>query len=134
MRLTVALVISGASARPLTRWPRRHATIRLRLGVVDVGQRLGLAEILDQPREVGRCGVRLRVVLPALVPQPRGNVVNQQRRARPLHRLHQRLGLVALYGFDGFGFLASCAARRAVKPMTIVLGSRSGRTATSACL
>ena len=57
----------------------------------------------------------------ALVPEPRGNVVDQQRRARPLHRLHQRLGLVALYGFEGFGFLASCAARRAVKPMTTEL-------------
>lgn len=42
--------------------------------VIDVGEQLRLAEIRDQPREVGLSGFRLCIILPLLVIEPSGNV------------------------------------------------------------
>jgi hypothetical protein len=74
----------------------------LRLGVVNVRQRRRFAEIFDEPREVGLGGFRVSVVLRPVVPKPGGNVVYQQRLAGPRHRLDQRVGFLALYGFEAF--------------------------------
>ena len=79
--------------------------------VIDLGERLRFAEILDQPCEVGIRGFRVGIVLRLVMPEPIGDVIDQERCARTLHGFHQRLGLLQLYGFKFFSVFPSRALR-----------------------
>ena len=52
-----------------------------RLGVVDLGQRCCLAEVIDQPAQVGHGRVRVGVIPRLIGPQPCGDIVHRQRGA-----------------------------------------------------